>query len=187
MGDIVELLVVNYDSGPHPFHLHSHNFQVLYKSEIGPDADGNPILPPKDYVSRSVPAPMRRDTVMVYEGGSVVLRFKVDNPGITLFHCHIEWHVEAGLTMVFIEAPTELRALNLVIPQSHKDACAKSGISMVGNAAGNSKNWLDLSGEATEPAVNYWGALTKPPMGNAGYGGWTSSRVKRALGWGLRF
>ena len=60
---------------------------------------------------------------MIQAGGSAVFRFKVDNPGITLFHCHIEWHVEAGLSMVFIEAPTELRKLNLQIPQSHKDAC----------------------------------------------------------------
>jgi iron transport multicopper oxidase len=86
-----------------------------------------------------------------------VIRFKADNPGITLFHCHIEWHVEAGLSMTFIEAPTQLQALNLNIPDSHTRACQKQGIKTKGNAAGNSKNWLDLTGANTEPPLQNWG------------------------------
>lgn len=35
--------------------------------------------------------PMRRDTVLVQPNGYAVLRFRSDNPGIWLFHCHIEW------------------------------------------------------------------------------------------------
>jgi iron transport multicopper oxidase len=112
---------------------------------------------------------MRRDTLLIYAGGYAILRFKVDNPGITLFHCHIEWHVEAGLTMTFIEAPTQLQRLGLVIPDDHKAACSDLGIKTSGNAAGNGPNggdWLDLSGEPTEPALNDWGALVNPPSTN---------------------
>jgi iron transport multicopper oxidase len=106
---------------------------------------------------------MRPDTVVVREGGNAVFRFKVDNPGIPFFHCHIEWHVEAGLSMVFIEAPTELRKLNLQIPQSHKDACKAIGIPMTGNAVGNTKNWLDLTGAPMEPPEIDTGVLYTPP------------------------
>ena len=115
-------------------------------------------------------SPMRRDTVLIYGNGYAVIRFKADNPGIILFHCHIEWHVEAGLTATFVEAPKELQGLNLVIPESHKDACRKQGISMSGNAAGHGdsrsdRGWLDLSGANTEPPLQNWGALVNPPPG----------------------
>jgi iron transport multicopper oxidase len=107
---------------------------------------------------------MRRDTILIYGNGYAVLRFKADNPGITLFHCHIEWHVEAGLTLVFIEAPTQLQNMGLVVPDNHKDACTKLGIPTSGNAMGRAGNdWLDLSGSATVAPLYDWGALVTPP------------------------
>lgn len=162
MGEIVELLITNYDGGAHPFHLHSHNFQVVARSGPGPD-DGPPLLIPSNFAAKADPSPMRRDTVLIYGSGYAVLRFKVDNPGIALFHCHIEWHVEAGLSMTFVEAPDQLRALGLKIPDGHEDACKKGKIPMKGNAAGNSRDWLDLTGALTEPPINAWGALLHPP------------------------
>lgn len=152
-GAIVEVTLINYDGGAHPFHLHAHNFQVISRSGPGPD-DGPPLTP-----STAPPPsiPMRRDTLLIYGNGNTVFRFKVDNPGVTLFHCHIEWHVEAGLTLTFIEAPTQLQALNLQIPDNHRDSCQKLGIPMSGNAAGNDRNWLDLTGANTEPPLEDWG------------------------------
>ena len=67
----------------HPFHLHGHAFQVVSRSEeeAGTYIDGG-----------DMPAtPMRRDTVLVRPNGNLALRFKADNPGVWLFHCHIEW------------------------------------------------------------------------------------------------
>jgi iron transport multicopper oxidase len=151
---IVELTIINTDGGPHPFHLHSHNFQVIARSGPGPH-DGPALAPPANLPLPK--SPMRRDVVLIYGMGYAVVRFKADNPGITLFHCHIEWHVEAGLTATFIEAPTELQKMKLIIPDSHKNTCQKQGIKTTGNAAGNSKNWLDLKGANTEPALNSWG------------------------------
>jgi iron transport multicopper oxidase len=152
-GAIVELTVINYDDGDHPFHLHSHNFQVISRSGPGPD-DGS-VLP----VSTAPPpeVPMRRDTLLIMGGGNAVIRFQANNPGVALFHCHIEWHVEAGLTMTFIEAPTQLQAQNLEIPDNHRRSCEALGIPMKGNAAGNDENWLDLTGANTEPPLNTWG------------------------------
>ncbi|KAF4633795.1 hypothetical protein G7Y89_g4316 [Cudoniella acicularis] len=176
---IVEITLSNTDNGPHPFHLHSHQFQVIARSD--PTADDTLLTPPTNVVPPATP--MRRDTVLVNGGGYVILRFKADNPGVALFHCHIEWHVEAGLTATFIEAPEQLQALGLVIPQSHKATCAKLGIPITGNAAGNTKNWTDLTGAFTTPPLNDWGALVNPPSskGKYRYARRRSSRVIRDL------
>lgn len=139
---VIEIDINNHDTRAHPFHLHGHNFQVISRSDNG-------ALWPGLYDTPAVP--MRRDTVIVYPGGGATIRFRADNPGINLFHCHTEFHVESGLVATFIEAPDVLQSLKLYIPVSHRDACDKYGILRKGNAAGNSKNWLDLTGQNTEP------------------------------------
>jgi iron transport multicopper oxidase len=86
-GEIVELILNNHDPGKHPFHLHGHVFQVAYRSD---QASGSyKGVSTKQMAS----SPMRRDTVLVNPNGNIVLRFRADNPGIWLFHCHIEWYV----------------------------------------------------------------------------------------------
>ena len=39
---------------------------------------------------------VKKDTVIVPDGGYTVLRFYTENPGVWLFHCHLSFHVEAG-------------------------------------------------------------------------------------------
>jgi iron transport multicopper oxidase len=84
--DVIEIILNNKDSGKHPFHLHGHNFQVIYRSpeEWGLyDANNHTSFPAR---------PMRRDTFWVRPNGNFVIRFRADNPGIWLFHCHLgEW------------------------------------------------------------------------------------------------
>ncbi|UZP34867.1 hypothetical protein NXS19_002683 [Fusarium pseudograminearum] len=108
--EIVQIVVNNRDDGRHPFHLHGHHFQVLHRSEddVG-DFTGSEEL---------AEIPMRRDTVVVRGNGNAVLRFKADNPGVWLFHCHIEWHVTSGLIATFVEDPLALQA-SLELPQNH--------------------------------------------------------------------
>ncbi|KDR67203.1 hypothetical protein GALMADRAFT_1358802 [Galerina marginata CBS 339.88] len=78
--------------GPHPFHLHGHSFSVIQGA--GMDA-----LP--NYVN-----PVRRDVVSIGDAGSnVTIRFKTDNPGPWIFHCHIDFHLKEGLAIVFAEDP----------------------------------------------------------------------------------
>lgn len=90
----MQIVVNNLDTGRHPFHLHGHAFQAVYRSEEegGTFADSN--VAEEDLAA----VPMRRDTLVVYPNGNIVLRFRADNPGIWLFHCHIEWHVASGLS-----------------------------------------------------------------------------------------
>ena len=146
-GAVVELLLQNHDSNAHPFHLHGHNFQVVARD---PGGSLFPINPPPG-------PPMRRDTVQMMGDGSVTIRFVADNPGINLFHCHIEWHVEAGLTITFIEAPTQLQGMNPNIPVSHQNVCAAQGIAMTGNAAGNTTDYTNLAGANVVASTMPWG------------------------------
>ncbi|KAK5018444.1 hypothetical protein LTR16_002153 [Cryomyces antarcticus] len=153
-GEVVEIVLNNHDGGGHPWHLHGHNFQVIARSgENAGTYPGNAVGAPA--------IPMRRDVVMVRKGGYVVIRYRADNPGVWLFHCHIEWHVEAGLSATIVESPMELQK-SLKIPSDHMKICKDQGIPTAGNAVGNTANHLDLTGELTTPEVPY-GALINPP------------------------
>ena len=49
--------------------------------------------------------PPLRDTVTVNPNSWIVLRFADHNPGIWPLHCHIDWHMAAGLYMILYETP----------------------------------------------------------------------------------
>lgn len=95
-GMIVDLLINNFDDGSHPFHLHGYKFWVLANQNSGS-------FYPSFYESHpeklDLTNPILRDTVNVPPFGFAVLRFVVDNPGVFPFHCHIGWHIEAGLLL----------------------------------------------------------------------------------------
>ncbi|KAI8363888.1 multicopper oxidase-domain-containing protein [Blakeslea trispora] len=132
----IEIVLNNLDSGAHPFHLHGHVFQMVGRGEgvySGNDSD----------VEWHLDNPARRDTVLVPAESFVLLRFRADNPGVWFFHCHIEWHLETGLAVVFVEAP-DVAQQRLTLPQAFKDTCTNGGFAVEGNAAG--KKGLDLSG-----------------------------------------
>ena len=77
-GERVELVFVNRTPMPHPMHLHGHEFQVL-------EIDG-------DRFPGAV-----RDTILVTPGRRVVVGFDADNPGWWALHCHLLYHLEAGM------------------------------------------------------------------------------------------
>ena len=59
-------------------HLHGHEFQVV---EIDGMRFGGAV----------------RDTVLVPPGVRVVVAFDADNPGLWAFHCHLLYHLDAGM------------------------------------------------------------------------------------------
>lgn len=77
-GERVELVMVNRTPMPHPMHLHGHSFQVV-------EIDGQRF-------SGAV-----RDTVLVPPRARVAVAFDADNPGLWAFHCHLLYHMEAGM------------------------------------------------------------------------------------------
>jgi FtsP/CotA-like multicopper oxidase with cupredoxin domain len=91
---VVDILLTNFDDGSHPFHLHGHVFWVLASSR-------DQYFPWDSYGSENTTNPVRRDTVVVDAYGWVLIRFVSDNPGMWAFHCHIAWHLAAGLMMQF--------------------------------------------------------------------------------------
>jgi iron transport multicopper oxidase len=148
-GDVIDIVINNKDAAVHPFHLHGHHFQVLKRP-----ASGTGVWPGLARANLN-PTPPWRDTVSVMANSYAVLRFKANNPGVYLFHCHIEWHVEMGLTATIIEAPERLRGAK--IPPDHIEACKALGIPYQGNAGGNVANPLDTSNYETELPQTYTG------------------------------
>ena len=157
---VVEIVLNNRDTGKHPFHLHGHNFQAVVRGDddagdyspqysfTGADDDGD-----HEFQNSTMPAvPMRRDTFMVRPNSHIVLRFRSDNPGVWLFHCHIEWHVDSGLVATMVEAPLELQK-RLTVPKEHYAACATSNppIPTVGNAAARTSDLLNVDGANVSP------------------------------------
>ncbi|KAI1438412.1 Cupredoxin [Xylaria sp. CBS 124048] len=149
-GEVLEIVINNKDSAIHPFHLHGHQFQIIER----PKSNKGSWSPT---AARLIPStPIRRDTVAVFANSHAILRIEATNPGVFLLHCHIEWHVEMGLTATLIEAPERL--INYEIPQNHIDICAAQDIPTAGNAAGN-ELWSDTDGFVTINPTSYIGAL----------------------------
>jgi FtsP/CotA-like multicopper oxidase with cupredoxin domain len=102
----VDIIVNNLDDGAHPFHLHGNDFYVIgsYRSEHGwgsyspYETSGSSSIKPK----LNLDTPLRKDTVSVPRRGYVVLRFRPDNPGIWMFHCHVLFHQASGMAMGFL-------------------------------------------------------------------------------------
>ncbi|TFK35101.1 Cu-oxidase-domain-containing protein [Crucibulum laeve] len=83
----------NDDDEAHPFHLHGNNFWVIKSNSSDAINEVNPI---------------RRDVVAVGAAGTTV-RFVTDNPGPWFFHCHIFWHMQAGLATVMASGLDDIR------------------------------------------------------------------------------
>lgn len=61
----------------------------------GPASDSKEIYP------YDLTKAVLRDTVQIPRRGYAVLRFRADNPGVWLFHCHVMWHLAGGMAMLF--------------------------------------------------------------------------------------
>jgi FtsP/CotA-like multicopper oxidase with cupredoxin domain len=77
-GERVELVFVNQTPMQHPMHLHGHEFQVV-------EIDGKRF------------AGAVRDTVLVPPRRRVVVAFDANNPGLWAIHCHLLYHLDAGM------------------------------------------------------------------------------------------
>ncbi|KAH9000834.1 Fet3 protein [Lactarius hatsudake] len=155
----VQIILKNGDAGKHPFHLHGHKVQIVNRADDYTSSD--PTLNPP--IVEGQANPIRRDTVGVPSGSSAALRVVADNPGAWILHCHIEWHLEAGLAVTFIEAPLEMqqRAETVQAPPSAlAQHCRTLNLPASGNAAGHASA-TDLSGLKTGPFPQNNGWHTK--------------------------
>lgn len=67
--------------------------------------------------------PLRRDTFTVPAESHVVIRFRADNPGIWVLHCHVAWHLEAGMLVSFLERPGDLKGLLNGMDKETREEC----------------------------------------------------------------
>jgi len=104
-------------------HLHGHNFFVL---AVGTgDWDGKTIVNPSN--------PQRRDVQIVPAGGYLIMQMTADNPGAWPLHCHIAWHVSAGLYITVLERPADIAKLPIpsIMAQTCKDWATFSGTTVI--------------------------------------------------------
>ncbi|KAF8635405.1 hypothetical protein AX15_000403 [Amanita polypyramis BW_CC] len=99
---------------PHPMHLHGHKFGVV---RTAGSSVVNTLLPvTRDVVNTGIDTTDR-----------VTIRFRTDNPGPWFFHCHIDYHLEAGLAVVFAEdAPGQISGdQSEQVTEEWKNLCPK--------------------------------------------------------------
>ena len=82
----VRIVLVNDTMMAHPIHLHGHFFEVV---------NGHPGHHP------------RKHTVNVLPGGKVTLDLTADAPGDWAFHCHLLFHMHAGMMQVVTVRPLD--------------------------------------------------------------------------------
>ena len=58
--------------------------------------------------------------------------------------------MDAGLVATFVEAPLDIQR-TITIPEDHLQACNSGGVMTAGNAAGNTEDLYDLTGENKAP------------------------------------
>lgn len=76
-GERYRLVFHNRTDDSHPLHLHRHTFELV-------DLDGKPT------------SGIMKDTVVVPTYGRAAVDFTANQPGPTLFHCHIQMHMDYG-------------------------------------------------------------------------------------------
>lgn len=120
LNSIVELVLVNVDDQiAHPIHLHGHKFHIIdmgvFENKPIPGAVRKGLIPNVTHKN-----PPFKDTVVLPYPGYVRLRFRANNPGFWLFHCHFgklyclvfrlnssyilsssDWHLTTGMAVIF--------------------------------------------------------------------------------------
>ncbi|CAF1596759.1 unnamed protein product [Didymodactylos carnosus] len=102
-GDVVDI-VFNCLRGQHPLHIHGHTFWVISNQK---QFAGNY----KASTAFNVKNPVRRDTFTVQSESNAVIRFVADNPGVWIFHCHIDWHLAGGMAFTIAYDNKDIQAL----------------------------------------------------------------------------
>jgi FtsP/CotA-like multicopper oxidase with cupredoxin domain len=81
-GKRYRLRMSNRSLDDHPIHLHRHTFEVT-------NINGAPL------------SGLRKDVLMVPANTTAEVDFIANNPGATLFHCHMQSHMDFGFMMLF--------------------------------------------------------------------------------------
>jgi len=112
-----QLILINWESQQHPWHLHGHTMYFLGQFWLDPAGRHTSRAKCPPYFNQSeyqqamgeagVPAlgeaggtPVLGDSFTIRPYSFVVMRITANNPGAWLFHCHMDPHLEAGMGFI---------------------------------------------------------------------------------------
>jgi len=114
----IRFVVYNYAlTGAHPMHMHGHNMHVL---DFGTGTWDGTVVNSANPTRRDVQ--LLPNAVSATEPGYIVVQIEADNPGVWPFHCHIAWHVSAGLYINILERP-DLIKKDMSVPSIMAQTC----------------------------------------------------------------
>ncbi|XP_053999584.1 uncharacterized protein LOC128887574 [Hylaeus anthracinus] len=110
LNSIVEIVLVDESrlTLMHPIHLHGHSFRVLsmgrplgvFTSATSMSINHIKQLDENGELERNFNGPPGKDTIPVPDNGFAVIRFRTNNPGFWLLHCHFVYHHSVGMELV---------------------------------------------------------------------------------------
>jgi len=86
------LQFINKSQDDHPVHLHRHSFELRTL--------GVPLAAARGAAPQGI-AGILKDVLLVDAQTRAEVEFTADNPGLTLFHCHQQNHMDLGFMMLF--------------------------------------------------------------------------------------
>uniref|UniRef100_A0A2N9EJB1 Laccase n=1 Tax=Fagus sylvatica TaxID=28930 RepID=A0A2N9EJB1_FAGSY len=108
-------------SEDHPMHLHGYTFYVVGSGYGNFDN----VTDPEGY---NLDDPPKMNTVSLPKKGWVALRFKASNPGVWLWHCHLDRHLSWGMDTVFIVKNGGTPETSIREPPPYMPPCTASTI-----------------------------------------------------------
>ncbi|XP_038725046.1 laccase-14-like [Tripterygium wilfordii] len=102
--------------GDHPMHLHGYSFYVVGSGFGNFDNETDPL-------GFNLVDPPLQNTIAVPKNTWAAIRFKANNPGVWLMHCHLERHMSWGMDMAFIVKDGEGSDQKMLPPPSDMPPC----------------------------------------------------------------
>ena len=151
-GERVLIRLMNMGNMPNPIHTHGHSFKIVA-------TDGNPVPEGLE---------LTKDTILIGPGERYDLELTGDNPGVWMFHCHIESHAANGMmTLIAYDGEVPTGPVGIVGPAQAPITSAEPGTTSHGghDIAANPPTTLPTSVIPTEtprPEVETVEAANQP-------------------------
>ncbi|MBA2753393.1 MAG: multicopper oxidase domain-containing protein [Chloroflexia bacterium] len=156
-GERVLIRLMNMGNMPHPIHTHGHSFKIVA-------TDGNPVPEGLE---------LTKDTILIGPGERYDLELTGDNPGVWMFHCHIESHAANGMmTLIAYDGEVPTGPLGAIDPAQAPVTSGEPGTTSHGSHSLGSADTANVppgapSGpaaptETAEPRVETVAAANEP-------------------------
>ena len=103
-----EIVLINMEESEtvaHPIHMHGGWYNIVGMGQFNQDQpiyrDTIMDMDKKGLLPRNFNHPVFKDVIQVPTNGYVIFRVPVDNRGSWIVHCHINYHIEHGMAMIF--------------------------------------------------------------------------------------